>query len=443
MVEGGDILTETTKTKLKNIKVFEKVLIVDDNITSNIIMEKTFTKNTCIKFKCVTSVKDAIDELTNNYDSYFCLLLDYHLPDGNGVDVLDHIKTNMPHVDCLPFICVTCDNRESVIVEMLRLHAFDYIDRFDCHFFEKLFQSIIKIHDSFLLKNKLFLSEVKFKRIIEDVPNVAVQCFSRERVVKFWNHASELIYGYSKDEVIGKKIEDLIVFEEDKEDVVNLIETCIQEGKINEPIEVALRRKNGTRVSIQSSYLSILNEDGDFEVYCIDVDITERDCAIKKLMEEKAKNEELIHLFESIANNLPDMMWAKDLNGKYLFANKAVCDGLLNCTLDEYVGKGDAYFAERIREKHIHTFGARCADSDYVVLENDVPTIFHEYGTAIDTWLDLEVHKAPLRNNKGEVIGTVGSGRDITEREMLKRQLAEKDDQLVSYINNAFKDLRH
>jgi len=43
-------------------------------------------------------------------------------------------------------------------------------------------------------------------------------------------------------------------------------------------------------------------------------------------------NSELLRL---LTLNLPDMLWVKDLNGTYLYANKAICDGLLN----EPVGK--------------------------------------------------------------------------------------------------------
>ena len=61
-------------------------------------------------------------------------------------------------------------------------------------------------------------------------------------------------------------------------------------------------------------------------------------------------NSELLNL---LTTNLPDMLWAKDLDGKYIYVNQAICSGLLMAKdTHEPIGKGDV-FLRLGREKHI------------------------------------------------------------------------------------------
>ena len=135
-----------------------------------------------------------------------------------------------------------------------------------------------------------------------------------------------------------------------------------------------------------------------------------------------------------ISKHLPDMLWAKDLDGKYLYANEAICNNLLMATPDEVIGKCDVFFATRERNKHPenknwHTFGELCFNSDYVVLEKMKPMIFEEYGNIKGKLVYLEVHKAPLHDSNGKLIGTIGSGRDITAQILLEK----KNEKLAFY----------
>ena len=128
-----------------------------------------------------------------------------------------------------------------------------------------------------------------------------------------------------------------------------------------------------------------------------------------------------------ISKHLPDMLWAKDFEGKYLYANESICNNLLMATQDEVIGNNDVYFATREREKHPenkewHTFGELCFNSDYVVLEHMKPMIFEEYGNIKGKLVYLEVHKAPLHDKNGKLIGTIGSGRDITAQVLLEKK---------------------
>ena len=131
------------------------------------------------------------------------------------------------------------------------------------------------------------------------------------------------------------------------------------------------------------------------------------------LLEEIRKKEAILKtMFEA----LPDMLWLKDTEGKYVYANKAIRDNLL---LDENpIGKNDVELAMAAKAKygsHNHTFGEVCGNSDLVVLEEKAKSKrFMEHGKVKGKELHLEVHKGIVIVD-GEVIGVVGSGRDMTE----------------------------
>ncbi|MGV6851916.1 MAG: diguanylate cyclase, partial [bacterium] len=113
------------------------------------------------------------------------------------------------------------------------------------------------------------------------------------------------------------------------------------------------------------------------------------------------------NLLQSITQNSSDLLWAKDLQGKYLFANKAICEILLHAKdTDEPIGKDDLFFALRERalqpdDPHWHTFGELCQNSDAATLKADKPCQFDEYGNVRGKFLFLDVNKTPLRDEYG------------------------------------------
>lgn len=157
----------------------------------------------------------------------------------------------------------------------------------------------------------------------------------------------------------------------------------------------------------------------------------------------KEHNEKLLEL---LSEHLPDMLWVKECNGNYLYVNQAICDGLLMAKdTSEPIGKNDLFFAERERNAHPenlqwHTFGELCFNSDLVVIENNKPMKFEEFGNVKGEMLYLEVYKAPFYDKEGNIIGTVGAGRDITRLKQVQidleqslQTLSQQREQLESF----------
>ncbi len=155
-----------------------------------------------------------------------------------------------------------------------------------------------------------------------------------------------------------------------------------------------------------------------------------------------------IEILKTLTEHMPDMAWIKRADGRYIYANHAICKGLLMADPDEVYNQTDVFFALREREKYAHrpdwhTFGELCFNSDETVIEenknrdpNDPkPMRFIEYGNVKGKLLYLEVFKAPIFDEEGNVVATVGSGRDITEL-MLKKLELKKYEQIVEQIND-------
>jgi len=158
-------------------------------------------------------------------------------------------------------------------------------------------------------------------------------------------------------------------------------------------------------------------------------DIAERKKAEDELRASKQRYKSLYSMMRLMCDNVPDLIWAKDLDRRFLFVNRAVCEKLLLARdTTEPLGKGDMFFVQRERDAHSdnpnwHTFGEICVDSDAVVLGTRKSQRFDEFGNVKGEFLNLDVYKAPFINEQGEMIGTVGCGRDVTETRNLRTQL--------------------
>jgi two-component sensor histidine kinase/GAF domain-containing protein len=158
-------------------------------------------------------------------------------------------------------------------------------------------------------------------------------------------------------------------------------------------------------------------------------EITERKRAEESLRESESQYKSLYSMIRLMCDNVPDLIWAKDMQKRYIFANKAICEKLLGASdTDEPIGQTDMYFANRERAAHPevpkwHTFGEICTDSDSVVMKSKKPERFDEFGNVKGEFLFLDVYKAPFWDEQGNMIGTVGCGRVVTKEKEIEGQM--------------------
>ena len=176
-------------------------------------------------------------------------------------------------------------------------------------------------------------------------------------------------------------------------------------------------------------------------------DITEQVAWQNEIQAGEERYRHMFSMFRLMADNTEDFLWAKDMNNRFTFVNKTMCDRMLMAeNVHEPIGKTDIFFAKRERERHPenadwHTFGEICEDTDSLTLGEGKHKQFDEFGNIQGKFLFLDVHKAPIWDESGNLIGVVGTGRDVTVTKQLENEksnaleLLQKSDDNLRRIN--------
>jgi diguanylate cyclase (GGDEF)-like protein/PAS domain S-box-containing protein len=126
-----------------------------------------------------------------------------------------------------------------------------------------------------------------------------------------------------------------------------------------------------------------------------------------RLLKEGALATSTRHRFlAAMVDHVPDYIYAKDLEGRFLFANAAVVrdNGLTN--VDDIVGLTDA-------DLHGKDAAHGLSETERRVMETGEPDFgVAERGLKHDRWLMMS--RVPLRDDFGTVIGVVGASRDVS-----------------------------
>lgn len=138
-------------------------------------------------------------------------------------------------------------------------------------------------------------NEARFRELLDSLPNIAIQGYDRNRNVIYWNQSSELLYGYSTEEALNKKIEQLIIPEKMRPELIESIEQWYENGVEIPSSEIILNNKDGKEVPVYSSHVMLKQTEGDSEIFFIDIDLTEQKNTHKKL-EQLANFDQLTQL---------------------------------------------------------------------------------------------------------------------------------------------------
>ncbi|MBL4903083.1 MAG: response regulator [Desulfocapsa sp.] len=137
---------------------------------------------------------------------------------------------------------------------------------------------------------ELSQSEERFRHLVNDLPKIGVQGYDRERKVIYWNKASEILYGYSEEEAMGKKLEDLIIPEPMKKNVLQAIQNWYENDVAIPSSELILHHKDGGDVPIYCSHVMNVSSQGEKIMYCVDLDLTDL-----KLAQAREQKSELLY----------------------------------------------------------------------------------------------------------------------------------------------------
>lgn len=136
----------------------------------------------------------------------------------------------------------------------------DYFDETDAAVLSGVASQVAMAIARKRLEEELADSAKRFRKIVADVENIAVLGYDRARRVTFWNGASEKLCGYSEQEALGRQLEDLIIPQEMREEMIGAVNSWIQGGSVIPPGELVLKDREGKEVPVYSSH--VMNQVG-------------------------------------------------------------------------------------------------------------------------------------------------------------------------------------
>lgn len=257
----------------------------------------------------------------------------------------------------------------------------------------------------------LIFSEERFRTLLDNVSNISVQGYAPDGTVKYWNKASETLYQYAREEAMGKNLLDLIIPKEMKSGVKAAIQQMMDEGKGNPAEELLLMKKDGSRVPVYSNHSIIQIPNKEKELFCIDIDLTDRKLAEEKLIQERK-------LLRILIDNIPVTIYIKDAVCRKIIANKADLENVGAKSEMEVIGKTDI-------EMYPGETGIRGYNDDLKVIETGLPILNQEElitnNNGIHRW--LLTSKIPFTDENNKIIGLIGIGLDITDLKISQEKI--------------------
>jgi PAS domain S-box-containing protein len=257
-------------------------------------------------------------------------------------------------------------------------------------------------------------SEERFRSLLEYLPAISIQGYTSDGTVRYWNKASEGVYGYSNEEAVGRNLADLIIPEDFRplfEEALKRGSRARRSGEFMPAGELVLRRKDGSSVPVYSIHTVVCLENRPPLMFCIDVDLSER----KKAEEALRTSEEK---YRSLVDNMDQIIFATNRDRKITFINPAV-EKIMGYRPDELIGKRMVDFLPPedlpvIAKRRLRILAGRTETFDYRVAGKHGQTRY------------INVCASPIYEN-GAVAGIQGVITDVTETRLLQDQLIRSE----------------
>ncbi len=249
-------------------------------------------------------------------------------------------------------------------------------------------------------------SEAKYRLLSENVP---LKIFHKDKAFRYVacnrNFAADL--GLTPEAVEGRTDRDL--FSADLAEKHNRDDAEVLESGTSAATEETQVGPDGRKRFFHTVRTPILDDRGGISgILGAALDLSELKAAERELRESHA-------LLNAIIDGTTDAIFLKDLEGRYLLANRAACEAM-GSSLEEVIGKTDTDLFPPASAAVIHRVDGRViAGGRNLVAEEELITV---HGPT--HWL---ANKTPFRDEEGNIRGLIGISRNITD---LKRIEAEK-----------------
>jgi PAS domain S-box-containing protein len=259
------------------------------------------------------------------------------------------------------------------------------------------------------VEGELHESEEKIRSMSASAQD-AIIMMNNEGNILYWNEAAERIFGYTEEEIIGKKLHETIVPERFHEDILKGFKRFQETGQgaaIGKTLELAAVRKDGTEFPIELS-LSAVKIKGKWNAIGIIRDITEH-----KRAEDLLRNAEAD--WRNSFNSLEDVMLIIDRDYNIENINEIGLK-LLGKRKEEVIGK-KCY--QIISGADSPGEDCPCMKS----LETKKVESVERYEERFGRYYSIQ--SSPIFDENGEIIKFVDLRRDITDRKRAEDKVKE------------------
>ncbi|MCD4775965.1 MAG: PAS domain S-box protein [Candidatus Aegiribacteria sp.] len=262
-------------------------------------------------------------------------------------------------------------------------------------------------------ENEVILRESEEKlRLISDSAEDSIIMMNNDGNVCHWNKASEEMFGYKAEDIIGKNLHATLMPPRFIEVFRKGFRKFADSGKgpaIGKTMEMVALKKDGTEFPVELSISSVRIKD-KWGAVSIVRDITERRKATEALRESEKR-------FRQVSECAEEWIWEVDANALYTYASPVV-EKLIGYKPEEIVGKKHSYDL-------FHTDDIEPLKKATLEIFSEKKPLFrfpnrnvHKNGNIV--W--LLTSGLPILDEEGNLLGYRGTDIDITEQKKLERQ---------------------
>jgi PAS domain S-box-containing protein len=253
--------------------------------------------------------------------------------------------------------------------------------------------------------------------IIDKSPLVAIQGYSADGRVLFWNRASETLYGFSAEQVVGHRLTGLILDADGGRAFEDLVADICQSKQSAPPREWTTVTASGEQRFVLSSIFPVQvgSNRHATQVVCMDVDITERRRAEEAMRESEAQ-------LRTVVEYAPEAMVILDVDtGSFVEMNENAVR-LLGRDREELLRCGPAEVSPT-RQPGGRSSVEMSSEMVHAALAGETPVFEWTHLNVDGREIPTEVHLVRLPAAGRRLVR--GSITDITERRRLEEQLLQ------------------